>query len=120
MSPSLLMTLTGPWTPQNGCCGPSVRLNRLTKSNARGSTCGGCPPSRKTAAVRIAGATEVGSAGLPPWREVPTAHDDVARQLPAAEFAADLAMVARGEGDPEYTDPVEFFRRTFLTGACAT
>ena len=44
-------------------------------------------------------------------------HDDVAKgNFRAAEFAADLAMVARGEGDPEYTDPVEFFRRTFLTG----
>ena len=67
--------------------------------------------------VRIAGATEVGSVGLPPWREVLRPHDDVARgNFRAAEFAADLAMVARGEGDPEYTDPVEFFRRTFLTG----
>jgi predicted AAA+ superfamily ATPase len=63
------------------------------------------------------GATEVGSAGLQPWREVLRPHDDVARgNFRAAEFAADLAMVARGEGDPEYTDPVEFFRRTFLTG----
>src|SRR5690606_9577746 len=32
-----------------------------------------------------------------------------------AEFAADLAMVSRGEGDPEYTDAVEFFARTYLT-----
>ena len=67
--------------------------------------------------VKAAGATEVGSAGLQPWREVLRPHDDVARgNFRAAEFAADLAMVARGEGDPEYTDPVEFFRRTFLTG----
>ena len=71
--------------------------------------------------VKIAGATEVGSVGLPPWREVLRPHDDVAKgNFRAAEFAADLAMVARGEGDPEYTDPVEFFRRTFLTGACGT
>ncbi|MFF0239109.1 Swt1 family HEPN domain-containing protein [Rhodococcus pyridinivorans] len=67
--------------------------------------------------VRTAGAAEVGSAGLLPWREVLRPHDDVAKgNFRAAEFAADLAMVARGEGDPEYTDPVEFFRRTFLTG----
>jgi predicted AAA+ superfamily ATPase len=67
--------------------------------------------------VKAAGATEVGSTGLLPWREVLRPHDDVAKgNFRAAEFAADLAMVARGEGDPEYTDPVEFFRRTFLTG----
>ncbi|WP_231390207.1 ATP-binding protein [Nocardia sp. CNY236] len=67
--------------------------------------------------VEAAGAAEVGSAGLLPWREVLRPHDDVATgNFRAAEFAADLAMVARGEGDPEYTDPVEFFRRTFLTG----
>ncbi len=66
--------------------------------------------------VKAAGATEVGSAGLLPWREVLRPHDDVAKgNFRAAEFAADLAMVARGEGDAEYTDPVEFFRRTFLT-----
>lgn len=67
--------------------------------------------------VKAAGTTEVGSAGLLPWREVLSPHDDVAKgNFRAAEFAADLAMVARGEGDPEYTDPVEFFHRTFLTG----
>ncbi|NDJ91717.1 Swt1 family HEPN domain-containing protein, partial [Mycolicibacter kumamotonensis] len=66
--------------------------------------------------VKATGATEVGSAGLLPWREVLRPHDDVAKgNFRAAEFAADLAMVARGEGDAEYTDPVEFFRRTFLT-----
>jgi predicted AAA+ superfamily ATPase len=55
--------------------------------------------------------------GLLPWREVLRPHDDVAKgNFRAAEFAADLAMVARGEGDAEYTDPVEFFRRTCLTG----
>src|SRR5437867_6355387 len=32
-----------------------------------------------------------------------------------AEFAADLAQVSRGEGSTEYTDPIEFFRRTYLT-----
>ncbi len=32
-----------------------------------------------------------------------------------AEFAADLDLVHRGIGSPEYTDPIEFFRRTFIT-----
>ena len=32
-----------------------------------------------------------------------------------AEFAADLYYVSAGEGSREYTDPIEFFRRTYLT-----
>ncbi len=56
-------------------------------------------------------------AGLAPWREVVTPHPDVASgRFTLAEFAADLAQVARGEAAPEYQDPVEFFRRTFMTG----
>ncbi|MGH8904749.1 MAG: Swt1 family HEPN domain-containing protein, partial [Egibacteraceae bacterium] len=56
------------------------------------------------------------AAGLTPWREVVTPHDDVATgRFQQAEFAADLAQVYRGEGSAEYVDPVEFFRRTYLT-----
>ncbi|WP_024794486.1 DUF499 domain-containing protein [Tomitella biformata] len=66
--------------------------------------------------VKASGTTEIGSTGLKPWREVLRPHNDVASgNFHAAEFAADLSMVARGEGDPEYTDPVAFFQRTFLT-----
>jgi len=66
--------------------------------------------------IRSSGATDLRSSGLTPWREVLRPHDDVASgNFHAAEFAADLSMVARGEGDAEYTDPVEFFHRTFLT-----
>jgi predicted AAA+ superfamily ATPase len=55
-------------------------------------------------------------AGLKPWRDVIQPHDDVARgRFALAEFAADLWQVRRGDGAPEYVDPVEFFRRTFLT-----
>lgn len=56
-------------------------------------------------------------AGLLPWREVVTPHPDVARgTYLAAEFAADLWKVHAGEGaSSEYADPVEFFRRTYLT-----
>ncbi|HUP68916.1 MAG TPA: Swt1 family HEPN domain-containing protein [Acidimicrobiales bacterium] len=57
------------------------------------------------------------AAGLRPWREVIQPHDDVARgRFSLAEFAADLHQVAMGDGADEYADPVEFFRRTFLTG----
>jgi hypothetical protein len=54
--------------------------------------------------------------GLPGWREVMEPHPDVAQgRYRNAEFAADLAQVARGEGSYEYRDPVEFFARTFVT-----
>lgn len=55
--------------------------------------------------------------GLKPWREVLQPHDDVATgNFHASEFAADLYKVATGgEVDSDYSDPVEFFRRTYLT-----
>lgn len=54
--------------------------------------------------------------GLKPWREIVTPHRDVASgRYQQAEFAADLGQVHRGEGMPEYREPREFFRRTFLT-----
>ncbi|MGB3894822.1 MAG: Swt1 family HEPN domain-containing protein [Mycolicibacter sinensis] len=57
------------------------------------------------------------AAGLKPWREVLQPHDDVATgHFAASEFAADLYKVAfGGEQDSGYTDPVEFFGRTYLT-----
>jgi predicted AAA+ superfamily ATPase len=55
-------------------------------------------------------------AGLRPWREVVVPHDDVAMgRFDLAEFAADLHQVANGLGRAEYSDPLEFFRRTYLT-----
>src|SRR5215211_6753582 len=57
-------------------------------------------------------------AGLKPWREVVTPHRDVASgRYQQAEFAADLWQVHLGEGTDEYRDPVEFFRRTYLTNS---
>ena len=57
------------------------------------------------------------AAGLRPWREVLPPHEDVATgNFHASEFAADLYKVATGgEGDSDYADPVEFFKRTYLT-----
>ena len=56
------------------------------------------------------------AAALQPWREVVTPHADVASgRYQQAEFAADLWQVHLGEGGDEYRDPIEFFRRTFLT-----
>jgi predicted AAA+ superfamily ATPase len=56
------------------------------------------------------------TSSLKPWREVVMPHDDVASgRYQQAEFAADLWQVHLGEGTAEYRDPVEFFRRTYLT-----
>jgi predicted AAA+ superfamily ATPase len=64
----------------------------------------------------IASATTGGVPGLRPWREVIVPHDDVAAgRYELSEFAANLYQVAGGQGATEYTDPVEFYRRTFLT-----
>jgi predicted AAA+ superfamily ATPase len=54
--------------------------------------------------------------GLKPWREIVMPHPDVASgRYQQAEFAADLSQVHRGEATPEYQEPREFFRRTYLT-----
>lgn len=53
---------------------------------------------------------------MKPWREVITPHKDVqSGQYQQAEFAADLWQVHKGEAASEYRDPVEFFRRTYIT-----
>lgn len=68
---------------------------------------------RKSAGTNIEGAA---AGNLKPWREVVTPHKDVASgRYQQAEFAADLWQVHLGEGTDEYKDPVEFFRRTYLT-----
>lgn len=68
---------------------------------------------RKSAGTAIESAA---STNLKPWREVVTPHKDVASgRYQQAEFAADLWQVHLGEGTDEYRDPVEFFRRTYLT-----
>lgn len=68
---------------------------------------------RKSAAPAVESAA---GSGLKPWREVVTPHADVASgRYQQAEFAADLWQVHLGEGTDEYRNPVEFFRRTYLT-----
>ena len=68
---------------------------------------------RKQASLAIESAA---AASLKPWRAVVTPHQDVASgRYQQAEFAADLWQVHLGEGTAEYRDPVEFFRRTYLT-----
>ena len=67
---------------------------------------------RKQASLAI----ESAAVTLKPWREVVTPHQDVASgRYQQAEFAADLQQASKGDGPAEYRDPVEFFRRTYLT-----
>ena len=72
-------------------------------------------PAEKSKASHAAVLDHTAS-GLPSWRDVIEPHPDVAQgRYKNAEFAADLAQVARGEGSFEYRDPVEFFARTYVT-----
>ncbi|MBD0022536.1 DUF499 domain-containing protein [Gordonia pseudamarae] len=69
-------------------------------------------------AVRTAAALPgTPDAELPSWRGVLEPHPDVASgRYNNAEFAADLYSVAvQQNAAAEYQDPVEFFRRTYLT-----
>jgi predicted AAA+ superfamily ATPase len=68
---------------------------------------------RKSAGTTVESAATV---NLKPWREVINPHQDVqSGRYQQAEFAADLWQVHMGQGTDEYRDPVEFFRRTYLT-----
>jgi predicted AAA+ superfamily ATPase len=68
---------------------------------------------RKAASTPIEGQPVT---GLKPWREVVIPHPDVASgRYQQAEFAADLWQVYKKQGTDEYQNPIEFFRRTFLT-----
>ena len=62
--------------------------------------------------------TGLGDVELTPWREVLKPHPDVlSGRFKESEFAANLHSVAHetGSTSEEYSDPIEFFRRTFLT-----
>ncbi|MFP4174043.1 MAG: Swt1 family HEPN domain-containing protein [Candidatus Hydrogenedentota bacterium] len=73
--------------------------------------------TRTDARRRASQATEgAPAAGLTPWRDVIAPHPDVASgNYLNAEFAADLYQVWSNIAAPEYGDPFEFFRRTYLT-----
>jgi predicted AAA+ superfamily ATPase len=70
---------------------------------------------QRKAAEEIAVASEPES-GLASWRDVVEPHPDVqSGNYPQAEFAADLWEVYKGSGSLEYRNPVEFYRRTYVT-----
>ena len=99
-----------------------AKMREIRYGSADGSMAAGAATAEPQAAgTAPAGAKEKAgffhAAGkLPSWREVMQPHPDVRKgQYKNAEFAADLAQVARGEGSMEYVDPVEFFSRTYIT-----
>lgn len=100
-----LMTLLG--KPSEADQVKSIRLNLRRVTADR--------DDRKVLKAAVDNPEAVG--GIKPWREVLQPHDDVATgNFHASEFAADLYKVATGgEADSDYADPVEFFRRTYLT-----
>lgn len=54
--------------------------------------------------------------GLRPWLEVARPHADISDgSFNEALFAADLGLVARGQGPADYVDPVLFANKTYLT-----
>lgn len=76
------------------------------------------PEPRETTWSAMAPNTKphTGTRALRPWRSVVAPKADVARgQFKTAEFAIDLANVAKGEARFEYQDPKEFFSRTYIT-----
>lgn len=53
---------------------------------------------------------------LKKWHEVARPHDDIADgSFEEARFAADLGLVAKGDGPADYLNPVLFAEKTYLT-----
>ncbi len=79
-----------------------ARINALLRQARYGSAEGSVATTsnaRETGASYRSSAATVAAAGLPSWRDVMEPHQDVAEgRYRNAEFAADLAQVARGEG----------------------
>lgn len=98
----------------------TIELRDLWREKAYGDTAGS-RNAEQTVSAPVKAKANTGIMQKPigtlkSWREVMRPHPDVAEgRYRQAEFAADLAQVARGEGSAEYLDPVEFFARTYVT-----
>jgi hypothetical protein len=58
--------------------------------------------------------------GLKPWYAVATPHEDIRKgQLEEAIFAANLWAVVQGNAREVYSDPEQFFRKSYMTGGLA-
>ena len=98
----------------------TIELRNLWREKAYGDAAGSRNATQAehvpSAAKANTGIMQEPIGSLKSWREVMRPHPDVAEgRYRQAEFAADLAQVARGEGSAEYLDPVEFFSRTYVT-----
>ncbi len=88
----------------------------LRYGSSQGSAAVEVVETKDTKKEKAAVVEKIYGSNLLSWREVMQPHPDVAEgRYKAAEFAADLAQVSRGEGAIEYRDPVEFFSRTYVT-----
>lgn len=95
-------------------------LREARYGSADGSTALTSGSAAPAASGKAVGILQAMPGNLPSWRDVIEPHPDVAQgRYRNAEFAADLAQVARGEGAYEYRDPVEFFARTYVTEGLA-
>ena len=58
-------------------------------------------------------------AKLQPWYKIITPREDLREERPldAAEFAVHLDKIRSGQAPPDYSEPVRFFERTYLTQA---
>lgn len=96
------------------------KLRYGSEEGSTASTTVSTPAPVKTGKTNDGVMTKAFGQHLPSWRDVMQPHPDVAEgRYRAAEFAADLAQVSRGEGAIEYRDPVEFFNRTYVTEGMA-
>ena len=99
-------------------------LRKFRYGSEKGTS--GVTENTQTAPKSTAAVLTTAVAGLPSWRDVIEPHPDVAQgRYKNAEFAVNLAQVARVSVDSkdtdykkiayEYVDPVEFFNRTYIT-----
>ena len=95
-------------------------IQRALRYGSSAGSANATTSEQTTGTSKASGILEKTKGGLPSWRQIMEPHPDVAQgRYQHAEFAADLAQVARGEGAIEYRDPVEFFARTYVTDGMA-
>ncbi len=94
-------------------------LRRLYDDQAAAQGAAAAPAPEETPAAPAlvpAPAEPPPPARLRPWREVCEPHPDVlAARFVDADFAANLALADRGEGEAHLADPADFFRATYAT-----
>ena len=101
-------------TPPNDYSGRSTRPPRPSRScKLRVDLRRVAADREDTKAARQLDLASVAADNLPPWRGI-SARTPMSRgdNFNAAEFAADLYTVAQAEAS-EYSDPVQFFERTY-------